>query len=79
MGVSVTWDKESDARKFAESYHLPYAAGHDGSGAITGAYGLDATPVTIFIDKNGKVVSRRDGEMSEAEFEQQIDTLLATS
>ncbi len=79
MGVSVTWDKESDARKFAENYRLPYAVGHDGNGSITGAYGLDATPVTLFIDKNGKVMSRRDGEMSETEFEQQIDKLLTSS
>ncbi len=79
MSISVNWDKESDAKNFVEKYHLPYPVGHDGSGAICGTYGVDATPATLFIARNGKVLSRRDGEMSEAEFEQQINKLLAGS
>ncbi len=79
VSVNVTWDKESDAKKFVQDYHLPFPVGHDGSGSVTGAYGIDATPVTLFIRKDGKVMARREGEMTEAEFEQQIDKLLASS
>ncbi len=79
IGVNVTWDKEADARKFVEEYHLPYPVGHDGSGSVTGAYGVDATPITLFIRKDGKVMARRDGEMTEDQFVQQIDKLLASS
>lgn len=79
MGVNVTWDKESDAKRFVEKYHLPYPVGRDGSGTIDGAYGVDATPVTLFIAKDGKVLSRREGETTEEQFVQQIDKLLASS
>ncbi len=79
VSVNVTWDKEADARKFVEEYRLPYPVGHDGSGSVTGAYGVDATPVTLFIGKDGKVMARREGEMTEGEFVQQIDKLLASS
>ncbi len=77
VSVDVTWDKESDAKKFVEDYHLPYPVGRDGSGTIGGAYGVDATPVTLFIARDGKVMFRREGEMTEGEFTQQIDKLLA--
>ncbi len=77
--MNVTWDKESDAKQFVQQYHLPYPVGHDGSGSISGAYGVDATPVTLFIAKDGKVVARTDGEMTETEFVRQIDKLLASS
>ena len=79
VGVNVTWDKEPDAKRFVEQYHLPYPVGRDGSGTIDGKYGVDATPVTFFIAKDGKVEFRREGEMTEAEFVQQIDKLLASS
>ncbi len=79
VSVNVTWDKESDAKRFVEEYHLPYPVGRDGSGTIDGVYGVDATPVTLLIGRDGKVMFRREGEMTEAEFVQQIDKLLASS
>ncbi len=62
-----------------EDYHLQYPVGRDGNGSIVGAYGVDATPVTLFIARDGKVITRQDGEMTEGQFVQQIDKLLASS
>jgi len=76
VSVSVTWDTQPDAKRFAERYHLPYPVGFDVSGAVGGAYGVDATPTTVYIDRNGIIGARQDGERGEAEIVQQIDKLL---
>jgi len=38
---------------------------------------VDATPTTLFIGKNGKLVERQEGALEEAYFEQRINWLLA--
>ncbi len=60
-----------------EEYHLTFPVGYDGSGAISSLYGVDATPTSIFIGKNGKIVDRQEGELDEANFEQRVEKLLA--
>ena len=77
VSINVIWDKADDARRFVETYHLPYPVGLDASGAIGGAYGVDATPATFFIDRNGVVRARQDGAGSETETAKRIDDLLA--
>lgn len=77
VSINVIWDNADGARRFVETYHLPYPVGLDGSGAIGGAYGVDATPTTFFIDRSGVVRARQDGEGSEAEIAKRIDALLA--
>ncbi len=78
--MNVVWDKDAPARKFAEDYRLPYPVGRDSGGAIGGAYGVDATPTSFFIDRNGVVVERVDGEFpgdAMDEFSHRIEKLLA--
>ena len=77
VSINVIWDNANDARQFVETYHLPYPVGLDGGGAIGGAYGVEATPTTFFIDKSGVVRARQDGEGSEAEIAKRIESLLA--
>ena len=77
LSVSVTWDNEGDARKFVEQYRLPFPVGRDASGLIGGKYGVDTTPKTFFIGKDGKIVERVDGGMDEAGLDQRIQRLLA--
>ena len=60
-----------------EEYHLPFPVGRDANGRITANYGVEATPNTLFIGKDGKIVGRADGELEEAAFEQRINSLLA--
>ena len=78
MSVNVSWDTEGGAKKFVEENHLPFPVGRDANGAISSKYGVDATPNTFFIGKDGKIVGRVDGELQEAEFEQRITSLLGS-
>ena len=76
VSVSVMWDTQPDAKRFAERYHLPHPVDFDVSGAVGGAYGVDAMPTTVYIDRNGIIRARQDGERGEVEIVQQIDKLL---
>lgn len=80
LSVNATWDKDAPARKFVEEYRLPFPVGRDSSGTIGGAYRVDATPASFFIDKNGILVERVDGAFEadmEGEFSRRIEKLLA--
>ena len=78
LSISVSWDTDSGAKKFVEEYRLPFPVGRDTDAVIGTLYGVDSTPNTFFIAKDGKVVGRVDGEMEEAAFEQRINSLLAS-
>jgi hypothetical protein len=78
--VNVVWDKDAGAQKFAENYRLPFPVGRDASGVIGGAYRVDATPASFFIDKKGVLVERLNGSPEgelESAFSRRIERLLA--
>ena len=57
----MKWDKEGPAKKFVEQYRLPFPVGRDADGRIGDLYGVDSTPLTLFIGKDGKLVERLVG------------------
>ena len=75
IGVNVPWDKEQLARLFVAVYKVPYLVARDAAGSVAQAYGIDATPTTLFIDKQGKVVARVEGEMDPAELAKHMETI----
>ena len=77
VSVNVTWDKEGDARKFVGEYRLTFPVGRDPNGSIGGKYGVESTPNTFFIGKDGRLVERHEGGLEETQFEQRIEKLLA--
>jgi len=77
VSVNVSWDTETGAKNFVEEHHLPFPVGRDGNGGIAASYGIESTPNTLFIDKDGKIVGRVDGELEEIAFEQRINALLS--
>ena len=77
VSVNVTWDSEGGAKNFVEQYHLPFPVGRDANGTIGDLYGVESTPNTFFIGKDGKLVERHEGGLEEAQFEQRIEKLLA--
>jgi hypothetical protein len=80
LGVNVVWDNDAGARLFVDDYRLPFPVGRDSSGVVGGAYRVDATPVSVFIDKKGILVERHEGEFegdAESEFSRRIEKLLA--
>lgn len=50
--------------------------GRDRDGSIAGAYDLEGTPTTFFIDKDGRIVSIHKGAMKEADLVKEIRALL---
>ena len=78
--MNVVWDKDAAARKFAEDYRLPFPVGRDASGVIGGAYRVDATPASFFINRKGVLVERLDGSPEgelEGAFSRRIERLMA--
>ena len=59
-----------------EEYRLPFPVGRDSNSMIATLYGIEATPNTFFIAKDGKLVARQDGELDETALEQRINSLL---
>lgn len=83
MSVNVSWDKEGPAQKFVEQYRLPFPVGRDADGRIGDLYGVDSTPMSFFINKDGKLVERLVGAPEdireiEAGLERRVTWLLAS-
>lgn len=82
LSVNVTWDKEELAKKFVETHRLAFPVGRDADGRIGDLYGIEATPITLFIGKDGKLRDRLEGapddvKAIETGLEQRINWLLA--
>jgi len=63
--------------RFIEQYRLPFPVGRDSDGRIGRLFGVEVTPTSLLIAKDGKLVERVEEEMEEAAFEQRIASLLA--
>jgi thiol-disulfide isomerase/thioredoxin len=61
--------------KFTQQFKLPYEIGIDDSGSIGASYGLIGMPLHVFIGADGKVVSRRSGQMSEDQIRAGLDQI----
>jgi outer membrane biosynthesis protein TonB len=72
----VQWDKEQLARTFVDVYKVTYPVGRDASGEIGNLYAVEATPTSVFIGKDGKLVELHVGELENGDFTQRLDTLL---
>ncbi len=75
VGVNVPWDTAQMARLFVEVFKVPYFVGRDAEGTVAQTYGIDATPTTFFIGKDGRVVGRVEGELDPAELAKHLDTI----
>ncbi len=64
IGVDIQ-DTEKDARAFIEEFGITYPNGQDLKGRITIDYGVGGIPVTFFVDREGLIVNRWVGPVSE--------------
>ncbi len=83
LSVNVSWDKEGPAKKFVEQYRLPFPVGRDADGSIGALYGVESTPLSLFIGKDGKLVERLVGAPDdvreiEAGLERRVNWLLGS-
>ena len=63
------------ARAFVARYKLPYVIGLDDSGTLGASYGLIGLPLHVFIGADGKLVARREGEMTEDQIRAGLDQI----
>lgn len=75
IGVAVQ-DTELASRSFAAEIGVSFDLGID-DGSVIGAYSTPGLPTTWFIDRDGMVVGRRFGEISEAELADRVEKLLS--
>jgi cytochrome c biogenesis protein CcmG/thiol:disulfide interchange protein DsbE len=72
-------DTTSDARAFADRYHLTYPLVHAQGSEIYHRWGLTGYPETFIIDASGRVVHHFPGEVTGADVQQQLRPLLGNA
>lgn len=75
IGVD-TWDNEPDAKNFLRQYGVTYANGMDDKGQITIDYGVSGVPETYFIDRDGQLVRKYIGPMSDFQLTSYLEEML---
>ncbi len=76
LGVN-SQDLSSDARRFARQVGWTYPLVRDGRGDTLGPYAVSAFPETFFINRQGKLVARIDGEVTREALADNIERALA--
>lgn len=75
MGISVR-DSEAEAKKFVADNGFTFANGRDPDLRIVRAYGVEATPTTFLITRDGHILARRGGAFREEELKGSLQQLL---
>jgi peroxiredoxin len=75
IGVSMDDDGWKSVRPFLEEKKLNYTIVVDNHG-VGKLYGVDAIPVTLLIDRGGKIASTCSGVVSKSDWRDKIETLL---
>ena len=78
--VGMTYkDLPDDARRFAKEHDATWRLGYGGvQGGVGKAYGVRSLPQTFFVDRNGKIVARFFGELSEEQFKSEAKKIMAS-
>ena len=78
MGIGL-WDQEDGAREFALTHDLSFPLALDDSGAIGIEYGVAGVPETFVIDRNGVLVGRWIGPLTEGTLQELTAPALAAT
>ena len=74
IGIDV-WDGEQDARAFLQRHGITYPNGIDPTGAIAIDYGVGGVPESFFIDRNGTLVRKWVGPLTDRQISLFLDEL----
>jgi cytochrome c biogenesis protein CcmG/thiol:disulfide interchange protein DsbE len=69
-------DTQASGQPFLEKYKITYPAGPDENGKVSIAYGVTGVPETVFIGRDGRVVSKTPGGVSAGQLDAGIHQLL---
>jgi cytochrome c biogenesis protein CcmG, thiol:disulfide interchange protein DsbE len=70
-------DLSSDARTFVAAHRLTFPMLQDGSGNVTGAYGIQQLPETYVLDRRGRIVAHIAGPITAPGFSAEFRAALA--
>ncbi len=76
LGVNVSYDRDALAKLFVQMFRVPYPVGRDSTGSIMKLYRVEATPISLFIDKQGHLVDRVEGALEPPDLARRIEALL---
>jgi cytochrome c biogenesis protein CcmG/thiol:disulfide interchange protein DsbE len=69
-------DREDAARAFAARIGANWPSALDPASSVAHAYGVDAPPASFFINRSGVVAGRQIGQLSPADLQRQLATIL---
>jgi cytochrome c biogenesis protein CcmG/thiol:disulfide interchange protein DsbE len=70
-------DLASDARRFVSAHELTFPMLEDGSGKVTGDYGISQVPETYVLNRQGRVVLHLAGPITDPSFAVKFRSALA--
>jgi cytochrome c biogenesis protein CcmG/thiol:disulfide interchange protein DsbE len=70
-------DLASDARRFVSAHALTFPMLEDGSGRVTGTYGISQVPETYVLNRQGRVVAHLAGPITDPSFAGEFRAALA--
>ena len=76
VGVDI-WDNPGDAELFLQQEGQTYPTGFDPDGVIAIDYGVRGIPEKYFIDRDGMLIKKLSGPLSETILRDTINELLA--
>lgn len=76
LGVAI-WDSEDEVKRFIERNGLRYPNGLDSKGRIAIEYGVKGIPEKFFVDRQGNLVRKFIGPVTEERLTAVLDELLA--
>lgn len=78
LAVAMQYDPPAFVAHFAASRQLPFGVAIDNQGHIARGFGgINATPTTLLIDRQGRIHRRLLGEIGETELQRLIEALLS--
>ena len=76
LGVSLDEDGWKSVKPFMNAKKINYRVMIGGSG-IANLYGIQAMPVTLTIDRSGRIAAKHVGVVSKSDYQAEIETLLS--
>lgn len=70
-------DLASDARRFVSAHALTFPMLEDGSGRVTGTYGISQVPETYVVSRQGRIVAHLAGPITDPGFAGEFRSALA--
>jgi len=75
VGIDVR-DTEADARAFLKEFGISYPNGPDSNNRIAVSYGLTGVPETVFVNREGRVVRRILGPLTEGKLREYVEEIV---